>query len=180
MPARQNRHAQPFASSLRPTSDDILQDPALLRRLLRTKDRMDAASHESWPVKRLAEVSSVSEAHFARSFKRAFGVPPHRYLLTRRIEQATTLLRDTELSVTDIAFATGWESLGTFGRIFRDITGRSPGAMRIDARTDVRQLDRVPACVLKAAQRPDLTIAVLEKRRRVAKDRFPPSTEEVS
>src|SRR5690349_14707404 len=64
------------------------QDPELLRRLLRAKDRMDAASHEDWPIERLAEVSHVSQAHFARSFKQAFGVPPHRYLLTRRIERA--------------------------------------------------------------------------------------------
>jgi AraC-like DNA-binding protein/catechol 2,3-dioxygenase-like lactoylglutathione lyase family enzyme len=101
------------------------QDPALLRRLLRAKDRMDAASHEAWPVQRLAEVSGVSDAHFARSFAQAFGIPPHRYLLTRRIEQASTLLRDTELPITEIAFATGWESLGTFGRTFRDVTGQS-------------------------------------------------------
>ncbi|MFM0114173.1 helix-turn-helix transcriptional regulator [Paraburkholderia nemoris] len=172
MPRREDHHAQPLASSPTPTSADALQDPALLRRLLRAKDRMDAASHEAWPVKRLAEVSGVSEAHFARSFKRAFGLPPHRYLLTRRIEQATTLLRDTELGITEIAFATGWESLGTFGRIFRDITGQSPSALRLEARANMPPLDRVPACVLKAAQRPDLNIAVLEKRRRVAKDRF--------
>ncbi|SAK83237.1 transcriptional regulator [Caballeronia temeraria] len=160
---------------------DALQDPALLRRLLRAKDRMDASSHEDWPVRRLAEVSGVSEAHFARSFKRAFGIPPHRYLLTRRIEQAVTLLRDTELAITDIAFVTGWESLGSFGRIFRDITGHSPRAMRVLARADVSSLDRVPACVLKAAQRPDLTIAVLEKRRRGAKGTVrPSSTEEVT
>ena len=63
-----------------------------MRRLLRAKDRMDAASHEEWPVDRLARVSRVSEAHFARSFKDAFGVPPHRYLLTRRIERAKALL----------------------------------------------------------------------------------------
>src|SRR3954470_11239643 len=99
------------------------QDPLLLRRLLRAKDRMDAAPHEQWPVERLASVSGVSEAHFARSFKQAFGIPPHRYLLTRRIERAATLLRDTELSVTEIAFHTGWGSLGTFGRTFRDVTG---------------------------------------------------------
>ncbi|MFM0358087.1 helix-turn-helix transcriptional regulator [Paraburkholderia nemoris] len=172
MPRREDHHAQPLASSPTPTSADALQDPALLRRLLRAKDRMDAASHEAWPVKRLAEVSGVSEAHFARSFKRAFGLPPHRYLLTRRIEQATTLLRDTELGITEVAFATGWESLGTFGRIFRDITGQSPSALRLEARANMPPLDRVPACVLKAAQRPDLNIAVLEKRRRVAKDRF--------
>jgi transcriptional regulator GlxA family with amidase domain len=180
MPPREDHNAQPLAAPPGPVGADSLQAPALLRRLLRARDRMDAASHEAWPVKRLAEVSGVSEAHFARSFKRAFGVPPHRYLLTRRIEQATTLLRDTELSITEIAFATGWESLGTFGRIFHDITGRSPSAMRLEAQANMPQLDRVPACVLKAAQRPDLTIAVLEKRRRVAKDTFRQSTREVS
>ena len=163
-----------------PPAADALQDPSLLRRLLRAKDRMDAASHEAWPVGRLAAVSGVSEAHFARSFKRAFGIPPHRYLLTRRIEQAMTLLRDTDLSITDIAFATGWESLGTFGRIFRDITGKSPGAMRIETRADPGRLDCVPACVLKAAQRPDLNIAVLEKRRRMTEGKVRPSTKEIS
>src|SRR5207237_6536750 len=106
------------------------QDPELLRRLLRAKDRMDAASHEEWPVRRLARVSCVSEAHFARSFKEAFGVPPHRYLLTRRIERAVALLRDTDRPILDIAFETGWASLGTFGRTFRDITGESPRAVR--------------------------------------------------
>src|SRR5579862_1518468 len=123
---------------------------------------MDAASHEDWPVQRLAQVSRVSEAHFARSFKDAFGVPPHRYLLTRRIERATALLRDSDLPITDIAFATGWASLGTFGRTLRDVTGESPGAIRARARDLARELGRVPACVLSAAQRPDLTIAVLE------------------
>lgn len=142
------------------------QDPDLLRRLLRAKDRMDAASHEAWPVRRLARVSGVSEAHFARSFKQAFGLPPHRYLLTRRVERATTLLRDTDLSVTEIAFQTGWGSLGTFGRVFRDVTGETPSENRARGRAAAGELDRVPACVLGAAQRPDLEIAVSEKRRR--------------
>ena len=150
------------------TADLPAQDPELLRRLLRAKDRMDAASHEAWPVVRLAEVSGVSEAHFARSFKQAFGVPPHRYLLTRRIERATAMLRDTDLSITEIAFATGWESLGTFGRTFRDVAGESPGMLRPRLQAAARQLEHMPACVLKAAQRPDLTEAVSEKRRRTA------------
>jgi transcriptional regulator GlxA family with amidase domain len=141
------------------------QDPELLRRLLRAKDRMDAASHEEWPVRRLARVSGVSEAHFARSFKEAFGVPPHRYLLTRRIERATTLLRDTDLSITEIAFQTGWGSLGTFGRTFRDVTGESPGAIRARQREAKHELGPVPPCFVSAAHRPDLTIAVSEKRR---------------
>src|SRR5437762_2010876 len=134
------------------------QDPELLRRLLRAKDRMDAASHEQWTVRRLARVSGVSEAHFARSFKDAFGVPPHRYLLTRRIERATALLRDTDLSITEIAFQTGWNSLGTFGRTFRDVIGENPGAIRVRQKGTAHTLERVPECFLRAAQRPDLTI----------------------
>jgi transcriptional regulator GlxA family with amidase domain len=148
------------------SSNPADQDPGLLRRLLRAKDRMDAASHEDWSVRRLARVIGVSEAHFARSFKQAFGVPPHRYLLTRRIERAMSLLRDTDLSVTEIAFRTGWRSLGTFGRIFRDVTGESPGAIRKRARATTHELGPVPACFVSAAHRPNLTTAVLEKRRR--------------
>lgn len=141
-----------------------------MRRLLRAKDRMDAASHEEWPVRRLARVSRVSEAHFARSFKDAFGIPPHRYLLTRRIERAKTLLRDTELPIIDIAFQTGWQSLGTFGRTFRDITGESPGELRAREKAATHALHLVPACYLSAAHRPDLTTAVSEKRRQQAAD----------
>ena len=139
-----------------------------MRRLLRAKDRMDAASHEEWPVRRLARVSCVSPAHFARSFKEAFGVPPHRYLLTRRLERAKALLRDTDLSITEIAFQTGWQSLGTFGRTFRDVTGESPGELRAREKVAPHELERVPACFLRAARRPDLTIAVSEKRRQDA------------
>jgi len=126
---------------------------------------MDAASHEEWPVRRLARVSHISEAHFARSFKDAFGVPPHRYLLTRRIERATALLRDTDLAITDIAFQTGWKSLGTFGRTFRDVTGESPGDFRAREKALPHEPEPVPGCYLSAANRPDLTIAVSEKRR---------------
>jgi transcriptional regulator GlxA family with amidase domain len=147
-------------------SDEPLQDPDLLRRLLRAKDRMDAASEEEWPVARLAKVSGVSQAHFARSFKQAFGLPPHRYLLTRRIERAQSMLRDTNMSVTEIAFHTGWGSLGTFGRTFRDVAGDSPGEVRARGQDGV--LHGVPPCFASAAQRPDLKIAVSEKRRRTA------------
>ncbi|MDM0075217.1 AraC family transcriptional regulator [Variovorax sp. J2P1-59] len=155
------------------------QDPALLRRLLRAKDRIDAASHEEWPVERLAQVSGVSEAHFARSFKQAFGIPPHRYLLTRRIERAMTLLRDTELPITDIAFATGWSSLGTFGRTFRDITGDSPSAIRARATATIHELGRVPVCIVSAAHRPDLTTAVSEKRRQEMNGTTEPEQQEI-
>lgn len=143
----------------------MAQSPELLRRLLRAKDRMDGASHEEWPIHRLAQVSAVSEAHFARSFKHAFGVPPHRYLLTRRIERAVALLRDTDLSITEIAFQAGWKSLGTFGRTFRDITGENPGNLRAHERSAPHGREYVPECIVRAAHRPNLKIAVSEKRR---------------
>jgi len=142
------------------------QAPELLRRLLRAKDRIDAAPQQDWPVRRLARVSGVSAAHFARSFKLAFGVPPHRYLLTCRIERAMALLRDTDLPVTEIAFQSGWESLGTFGRTVRDVTGDSPSEFRARVRGAACGLARVPSCVVRATQRPPLTMAVSEKRRR--------------
>ena len=141
------------------------QSPELLRGLLRAKDRMEGACQEPWPVARLARVSAVSPAHFARAFKAAFGVPPHRYLLTRRIERAVSLLRDSGLPVTEIALQTGWTSLGTFGRIFRDITGDSPGAIRERERSSAQASVRLPECIARAARRPDLRTAVSEKRR---------------
>src|SRR5205085_9637590 len=90
--------------------------------------------------------------------------------LTRRIERATALLRDTDLSITEIAFHTGWESLGTFGRTFRDIIGESPSAIRARAKASAHELGRVPACIVSAAHRPDLTTAVSEERRRMTGD----------
>ena len=148
-----------------------LQDPRLLRRLLRAKDRIDAAPYEAWPVQRLAKVSGVSPAHFARSFKQAFGAPPHRYLLTRRVERATALLRETELPVTVIALEAGWTSLGTFGRTFRDVVGTSPGEFRARERARPQTSVGAPPCFLTAARRPDLKIAVSEKRRRGGGDK---------
>jgi transcriptional regulator GlxA family with amidase domain len=155
------------------------QSPELLRRLLRAKDRMDGASHEAWPIHRLAQVSAVSAAHFARSFKQAFGVPPHRYLLTRRIERAVALLRDTDLPITEVAFQTGWKSLGTFGRIFRDITGENPGSLRTRERSALHGRGRVPECIVRAAHRPDLKIAVSEKRRGKAVEKMDVQSKEV-
>jgi transcriptional regulator GlxA family with amidase domain len=162
------------------TQEPAKQDPRLLRRLLRAKDRMDAASHEDWPVGRLARVSRISEAHFARSFKDAFGIPPHRYLLTRRIERATALLRDADQPIIDIAFQSGWKSLGTFGRTFRDVTGESPREFRMREQAKPREPERVPGCFLSAAYRPDLITAVSEKRRQeAAAIKEPEQTEEI-
>jgi len=140
---------------------------------------MDSAPHEEWPVSRLAQVSGTSEAYFARSFRDAFGVPPHRYLLTRRVERAAALLRDTDLSITEVAFQTGWNSLGTFGRTFRDVTGESPGDLRRRAQSAPGELEKVPHCFVRAAQRPDLRMAVSEKRRRESGDTASAIEEEV-
>lgn len=127
---------------------------------------MDRNPKGPWTVDQLACVSGASASHFARAFKAAFGLPPHRYLLTRRIERAKALLRDTDLPIIDIAFQTGWDSLGTFGRIFRDITGHSPTELRTREAATEHRLQDVPHCFVSAAHRPHLTIAVSEKRRR--------------
>ena len=137
---------------------------------------MDAASEEEWPVERLASVSGVSEAHFARSFKDAFGVPPHRYLLTRRIERAKALLRDTDRPIIDIMLETGWNSLGTFGRVFKDITGESPTELRAREQATAHELTQVPHCFVSAAYRPNLKTAVSEKRRQEGADTKDPDT----
>lgn len=142
------------------------RDLKLLRRLLRARDHMDAVPHEAWPVSRLASVSGASQAHFARSFRDAFGIPPHRYLLTRRVERAVALLRDTDLPIIEIALQTGWNSIGTFGRVFRDVTGENPSELRRRMRVSPADLEQVPHCFVSAANRPHLTIAVSEKRRR--------------
>ena len=144
------------------------QDPSLSRRLLRARDRIDAAPEHPWTIPALARISAISPTHFARAFRQAFGLPPHRYLLTRRLERATALLRDTDLSITAVAFEAGWQSLGTFGRTFQDVTGETPSACRARARREVTGLDHVPPCFLSAGTRPHLTMAVSEKRRRGA------------
>ncbi len=74
---------------------DAALDPDQLRRLLRARDRMGAAPAAAWPVARCAKVAGMSASHFARAFKAAFGAPPHRYLLSLRLERAMALLRDT-------------------------------------------------------------------------------------
>ncbi len=147
------------------------RDLKLLRRLLRARDHMDAAPHEDWPISRLARASGTSEAYFARSFRDAFGIPPHRYLLTRRVERAAALLRDTNLPILEIALQTGWNSLGTFGRTFRDVTGESPRQLRQRSQAEPGDLEKVPHCFVRAAQRPHLKMAVSEKRRKTNSDR---------
>src|SRR5918996_1305682 len=86
----------------------------------------------------LAGIALVSEAHFIRTFRATFGETPHRYLQRRRVERAMALLRNTDRSVTDICFAVGFSSVGTFSRTFRDTVGRSPSGSTRRSRTRCR------------------------------------------
>lgn len=119
------------------------------RRLLRARDAIDRAYAEPLDVPALARIALMSEAHFNRSFKRAFGEPPHRYLQRRRIERAMFLLRQTDAPVTDVCFDVGFNSLGTFSRTFSDIVGEPPSSYR-------RRAPRIPVpnCFAMAWTRP--------------------------
>ena len=122
---------------------------AFNRRLLRARDAMDRAFAEPLDVAAVAAVANLSEAHFIRSFRATFGETPHRYLQRRRVERSMFLLRETERSVTDICFAVGFTSVGTFSRTFRDILGLTPSAYRAGNGPIV-----APNCVVMATTRP--------------------------
>src|SRR5881398_3496546 len=98
------------------------------RRMLRSRDAMDRAFAQPLDVPALARTAHVSPAHFSRQFRATFGEPPHRYLQRRRVERAMELLRETDHSVTEVCFAVGFGSLGTFSRTFHDVVGESPSA----------------------------------------------------
>src|SRR5581483_9560298 len=98
------------------------------RHLLRAKDLADARYFEPLDVGDLARAAGLSRAHFSREFRRAFGDPPHTYLLTRRLERAAALLRNTDRSVTDICFSVGLASLGSFTTSFTRTYGMPPTA----------------------------------------------------
>lgn len=119
------------------------------RRMLRARDAMDRDYATPLDIPALARIAHVSEAHFTRTFRATFGETPHRYLQRRRVERAMFLLRDTDRSVTDICFAVGFGSLGTFSRTFRDIVGHSPRTYRRETATTV-----VPTCFVMAWTRP--------------------------
>ncbi|WP_448625053.1 helix-turn-helix domain-containing protein [Geodermatophilus sp. URMC 64] len=119
------------------------------RRLLRARDAMDRAYAEPLDVPTLARIAHVSEAHFIRQFRAAFGETPNRYLQRRRVERAMWLLRSTDKSVTDICMDVGFASLGTFSRVFRDIVGEPPSEYRRRG-----PLPPVPSCFAMAWTRP--------------------------
>ncbi|MEE8600557.1 helix-turn-helix domain-containing protein [Euzebya tangerina] len=122
-----------------------------LVRLRRARDRMDRHYAGPLNVPELAQLACMSPGHFSRQFKLAYGETPYAYLMTRRIERAMALLRDTERTVTEICFAVGFGSLGTFSTRFAELVGTTPTAFRERARAEA---SRMPPCVERRVSRP--------------------------
>ena len=122
-----------------------------LARLRGVRDRIDREYAQPLDVEGLARSAHMSAGHFARRFKLAFGESPYSYLMTRRVERAMALLRRGDLGVTDVCFAVGCASLGTFSTRFGELVGMSPGAYRREA---ARALAGLPSCVARQVTRP--------------------------
>jgi len=131
-----------------PPDHPRLRDLALLRRV---RDRMDREYAQPLDVESLARGVNMSAGHLSREFKRAYGESPYSYLMTRRIERAMALLRRGGLNVTEVCFAVGCSSLGTFSTRFAELVGMSPSAYR-------RMADEgaagIPICIAKQVMRP--------------------------
>jgi len=123
------------------------------RHLLRAKDLADARYFDPLVVADLARAAGLSSAQFSREFRRTFGEAPHQYLLTRRLERAAALLRNTDRAVTEICFAVGLASVGSFTTSFRRIYGVAPLAYRASFPPALRHI-RIPGCVARAYGRP--------------------------
>jgi AraC-like DNA-binding protein len=134
-------------------SDARSESPRLreLRLLRQVKDRIDREYAQPLDVEALARGVHVSAGHLSRQFKLAFGESPYSYLMTRRIERAMNLLRRGDLSVTDVCFAVGCQSLGTFSTRFTELVGMPPSVYKQQAE---ETLAGVPTCVVKQVTRP--------------------------
>ncbi|HLL07722.1 MAG TPA: helix-turn-helix transcriptional regulator [Nocardioidaceae bacterium] len=132
----------------RPTREQHLVD---LRRLRRVRDRMDREYAQPLDVEALARGEHMSAGHLSREFRRAYGESPYGYLMTRRIERAMALLRCGDLSVTDVCFAVGCSSLGTFSTRFTELVGVPPSVYRRQA---AEATVGMPPCVAKQVTRP--------------------------
>jgi AraC-like DNA-binding protein len=123
------------------------------RDLMRARDLADARYFEPLDVGDLARAAGFSRAHFSREFRRTFGESPHTYLLTRRLERAAALLRNTDRSVARICFDVGLQSVGSFTTSFTRTCGVSPTAYRAGF-PKAADYALVPTCVLRAYGRP--------------------------
>ena len=122
-----------------------------LRRLRRARDRMDREYALPLDVPALARTALMSTAHFSRRFRDTYGETPYSYLMTRRIERAKALLRRGDLSVTDVCFAVGCTSLGSFSARFTELVGQTPSAYRSDGHDELADLS---SCQAKVVTRP--------------------------
>ena len=131
-----------------PSDQQRLLDLKLLRRV---KDRIDRDNAQPLDVEALARGVHLSAGHLSREFKKAYGDSPYSYLMTRRIERAMALLRKGDLNVTEVCFAVGCQSLGTFSTRFTELVGVPPSVyMRESTPTAVA----MPSCVAKQVTRP--------------------------
>jgi AraC-like DNA-binding protein len=123
------------------------------RHLLRAKDLADARYAEALDVDDMARAAGLSRAHFSREFRAAFGESPHTYLLTRRMERAAALLRNTDRSVLDICMSVGLQSIGSFTTSFKRTYGVTPTQYRASF-PPAASSALVPACVVHFFGRP--------------------------
>jgi transcriptional regulator GlxA family with amidase domain len=134
--------------TITPAAEQHLRDLARLRRV---RDRMDREYAQPLDVEALARGANMSAGHFSREFRAAYGESPYAYLMTRRIERAMTLLRRGDLSVTDVCFAVGCSSLGTFSTRFTELVGVSPSVYRLN---EASATEGMPTCVVREVTRP--------------------------
>jgi AraC-like DNA-binding protein len=132
----------------RPSTAQHLRDLALLRRV---RDQIDRDYVQPLDVEALARTAHMSAGHLSRQFRLAYGESPYSYLMTRRIERAMALLRRGDLSVTEVCFAVGCSSLGTFSTRFTELVGVSPSVYR---RQSPGSTEGMPPCVAKRVTRP--------------------------
>jgi transcriptional regulator GlxA family with amidase domain len=131
-----------------PANEQRLRDLKLLRRV---RDRMDREYAQPLDVEALARGVNMSAGHLSRQFKIAYGESPYSYLMTRRIERAMALLRRGDMSVTEVCFAVGCSSLGTFSTRFTELVGMPPSTYREQA---ARGAEGMPPCIAKQVTRP--------------------------